>query len=547
MNKDQFFDKHKFLNIQRAELERKYRILREQEEMQRLQSIAMAKNTGGAGQSGVVNGLPSNAIEFVIDAIYGQGFGVSDLFVSDTTTVTISWGDGEEATEQDGSSLSFSHTYIQRDQPYVCRLTFDDISLVTEIYVSNNSANVIEARGLQNLVNLTHLEIDNNSLTTLDVSGMTNLVDLDASDCNVPGGGPPSLTSVNLTGCTALEILFLDDSDFSGGIPDLSGLNNLVRLDLDGSSIEGSVDISGLPNLEQFDFNSNPDLTEIIISSSQPLGANGNELYAYDCALTQTAVDNILVALSESAIENGYVDLSGGTNSPPSAGTGDSALDVLQGKGWSWDVNARPPGYVGIAASTDFDIEGDFTIEMFVNMNNVNGFPRPYSFGVYPAANAISLESGQLYFWANNASLMSGSFSPTLGQWYHICVMASGSTAYMFVDGVQIASAAYSGSISSQSLPLTIGYGNEANSGFNGKMSNFRWTESAVYSTSGFSVPTSPLTDLAATVLLTFQGTDLTALLLDNSGNGHNATNSGATFSAEDPFSSAQGSLQMGS
>ena len=84
MNKDQFFDKHKFLNIQRAELERKYRILREQEEMQRLQSIAMAKNTGGAGQNGVVNSIPSNSIEFVIDALYGQSFGMSELAVSDT-------------------------------------------------------------------------------------------------------------------------------------------------------------------------------------------------------------------------------------------------------------------------------------------------------------------------------------------------------------------------------------------------------------------------------------------------------------------------------
>ena len=204
------------------------------------------------------------------------------------------------------------------------------------------------------------------------------------------------------------------------------------------------------------------------------------------------------------------------------------------------------PGNVEIAASSDFDIVGDFTIEMFVNVSNFDGFPRPYSFGAYPAPNAISIEGGQLYFWANNAALSSCSFTPTIGQWYHICVMGSGSTVYMFVDGFMVANSPYSGTISSQSLPLTIGDGNEANSSFNGLMSNFRWTDSALYSTSGFTVPTSTLPNVANTKLLIFQGTNLPMQLADNSGNGHNATNSGATYSASNPFAGTEGSLQMG-
>jgi hypothetical protein len=52
---------------------------------------------------------------------------------------------------------------------------------------------------------------------------------------------------------------------------------------------------------------------------------------------------------------------------------------------------------------------------------------------------------------------------------------------------------------------------------------------------------------LPETVLLIFQGTTLGALLTDNSGNGHNATGSGTfTYSSDDPFNSAQGSLQVG-
>ena len=207
---------------------------------------------------------------------------------------------------------------------------------------------------------------------------------------------------------------------------------------------------------------------------------------------------------------------------------------------------APGPGNVDIPASTQFDITGDFTIEMFVNLSNLDGFPRPYSFGAYPAPNAISLEGGQLYFWANNAALCSCPFSPNVSQWYHICVMGYGPNVYLFIDGVQISACSYGGSISSQGLPLTIGYGNEPASHFNGLMSNFRWSTIAMYPTTGFSVPTAPLGSDAGTVLLIFQGNTLPLELTDNSGNGHDAANTGATYSAINPFVGYNGSLQMG-
>lgn len=402
------------------------------------------------------------------------------------------------------------------------------------------AAPITSITGLQNLANLQNLYVDWNSLTTLNVSGLSNLVELDASDSEIPGGTDPSLTSVTLTGCTSLEQLRLDDNDFSAGIPNLTGLTSLIFLDLDQCGITGSVDLSMLPALEGFDLSGNTGLTSVNIFEQQL-----NDVNIYNCALTEASVNDILMWLDGSGVINGYVDLSGGTNAIPT-GNGITAKNNLVNKGWTVNVNQAPPGNVGIAASTDFDIVGDFTIEMFVNMSNLSGFPRPYSFGAYPAPNAMSLEGGQLYFWANNSALCSCPFSPNVGQWYHICVIGSGPNVYLFIDGVQIAVCSYGGSISSQGLPLTIGYGNEANSYFNGLMTNFRWTSEAVYNTSGFTVPTSPLTDLANTKLLIFQGTNLSAQLTDNSGNGHDATNSGATYSALNPFSGVEGSLQMG-
>jgi hypothetical protein len=401
-------------------------------------------------------------------------------------------------------------------------------------------AKITSITGIQNCTNLQDFRADYNALTSIDLSGLSSLTYVDVSDQDAVDNDN-SLTSINLSGCTSLEELYLDDNDFSAGLPDLSNCTSLTDLDIDESSIVGSVDLSFLPSLEYIDLQDNPDLTEVIISSTQPL----NDLNFNDCGLTQTAIDNILITLASGSVESGYVDLVGEDNSYPSS-AGLDAIDILDGRSWEWHVNEAPPAYVGIAASTDFDIEGDFTIEMFVNMDNTDDFPRPYSFGTYPAANAISLESGDLYFWANNASLMAGTFIPTTGSWNHIAVMGSGSNAYLFADGVQIATAAYTGSISSQNLPLTIGYGNEPQSGFNGKMSNFRWTNAALYPTASFTVPTAPLTASEDTVLLTFQGTTLNAQLLDNSGNEHNATANGATYSALNPFTGVSGSLQMG-
>jgi hypothetical protein len=202
-------------------------------------------------------------------------------------------------------------------------------------------ATVTSFTGLQNLTNIQEFKADYNGLTSIDLSGMSTLTEVDLSDNDLPDSSTNSLSSVNLSGCTSLEYLYLDDNDFSEGFPDLSDCTSLVVIDFDQCGIVGSVDISNLPALEQFDFNGNLGLTELIISSTQPLGDNGRELLVNDCALTQTAVDNILVALASGSISNGFVDLDndddGGTNAAPGV-AGRESLLILSDRGWSFDI-----------------------------------------------------------------------------------------------------------------------------------------------------------------------------------------------------------------
>ena len=202
-------------------------------------------------------------------------------------------------------------------------------------------ATITSFTGLQNLTNIQEFKADFNSLTSIDLSGMSTLTEIDLSDNDLPDSSTNSLSSVNLSGCTSLEFLYLDDNDFSAGLPDLSDCTDLNIIDFDQCGIVGSVDISNLPLLEQFDFGGNTELTELIISKNQPLGDNGSELLANDCALTQTAVDNILVALASGSVSNGFVDLDNdngaGTNATPGE-AGRESLLILSDRGWSFDI-----------------------------------------------------------------------------------------------------------------------------------------------------------------------------------------------------------------
>lgn len=195
-------------------------------------------------------------------------------------------------------------------------------------------AQIVSITGLQNLVNLQIIQIDWNGLQSVNLSNLPNLTEVDISDCDFPGTNTNSLTSVNLSGSTAIQTLRLDDSNFSGGIPNISALTALQTLDLDECNISGILDLSGLTSLISIDLAGNLALTSVVIADTQPI----DSLSAAACNLTQTAVDDILVVLSNNGVSNGFVNLSGGTNAAPSA-TGLAAKAVLEGNGWTVTVN----------------------------------------------------------------------------------------------------------------------------------------------------------------------------------------------------------------
>lgn len=339
MRKDQFIEKHQHLKIAQAELDRKWRVMQEHEELQKMWEAAQLLNTttststaGGGG-----NGDPNN-LQFVVNTFDSLYFQFDFISTGEPINFTIDWGDGTIHVDSGGGGFyTESHTYAEVGD-YIVKVTFDDPLKILQLdFPGDGDAPIKSITGLQKLSNLQEFRADYNALETIDFSGLTNLTYVDISDCDLVGTNTPSLTEVILTGCTALEYLYLDDSDFSAGIPDLTGLNNLAFIDLDDSNIT-SIDLSMLPSLRGFDLSNNLGITNVIISNTQPLG-DGEDVDVDDGALTQSAVDAILVALSTNGVSNGYVDLTAGTNAGPSL-TGLAAKTLLEENGWEVLVNA---------------------------------------------------------------------------------------------------------------------------------------------------------------------------------------------------------------
>ena len=191
---------------------------------------------------------------------------------------------------------------------------------------------IVSITGLQNLPNLQNFNADWNALETLNLSGLTNLTNVDVSDsAELTSTG---LKSIDVTGCTSLQTLYVDDNDFSAGFPDLSDCASLEWIDFDQCGLTGSINLSNLPALQGFDLSGNTDLTSVIISSSQPMGTRSINLSGCS-SLTQTALDDILQQLSSGSISGGSISFQ--SSALPSLNTGLPALrNLVDDKGWSY-------------------------------------------------------------------------------------------------------------------------------------------------------------------------------------------------------------------
>jgi hypothetical protein len=157
------------------------------------------------------------------------------------------------------------------------------------------------------------------ALTTLGNSGFSSSTELITS-IELP-------LVVSTTGGITIQepLTTLDISSYTTGNLTINS-TNLTSLDISLMSTGNSANVIDVIN--------NLSMTSVVISStidSLSLSFNSD-------ALTQTAVDNILINLDTAGYSGGFVDVSGGTNSTPGT-SGLLAKTSLQGKGWTVNNN----------------------------------------------------------------------------------------------------------------------------------------------------------------------------------------------------------------
>lgn len=208
----------------------------------------------------------------------------------------------------------------------------------------------------------------------------------------------------------------------------------------------------------------------------------------------------------------------------------------------SFSPFAQGPGYWGnyfdgsslltVPANNAFVFgTGDFTVELWIYQTaawNINNIINNVSSG--NLSWNIEVSSGNIYFSGWNTTFLNAGPQPSINAWHHIAVCRSGTTLSMFIDGVRTGTTTNSTNFSANNT-LSIG----GFSGYyyaNGYLSNVRLVKgTAVYnpSLSTCAVPTSPLTAISGTSVLTCQNNRF----IDNSSNAFAVSVGGGTPSVQ--------------
>jgi len=183
---------------------------------------------------------------------------------------------------------------------------------------------------------------------------------------------------------------------------------------------------------------------------------------------------------------------------------------------------------------------GDFTIEFWVNFTSTAN--RQDIIWVNVSASDrlgiiynISANNITYYISPTVANAINGPFTPTAGVWYHIALTRASGSSRLFINGTQGGSTyADSRNYNTAAYEVFIGRDSAAASSYlNGYISNARIVKGTAVYTASFTPPTSPLTTITNTSLLTCQS----STFKDNGPNDFTITATGnSTVSNFNPF-----------
>ena len=175
---------------------------------------------------------------------------------------------------------------------------------------------------------------------------------------------------------------------------------------------------------------------------------------------------------------------------------------------------------------------GNFTVEGFINVTNISTSRVVYSqvaSGVNYFLLSISSVSSSLEFYSSGGSITGGiALSPNT--WNHFALVRNGSTITLYINGKVSGTLTSSYDYNNTSYVPTIGqYTHSSSEAFLGYISNFRYVKGTAVYTAPFTPPTTALTAITNTQLLTLQDSSI----VDNSPNALTITNTSVTTSIQ--------------
>ena len=212
--------------------------------------------------------------------------------------------------------------------------------------------------------------------------------------------------------------------------------------------------------------------------------------------------------------------------------------------------------YLSVAYNSAFNVPGDFTVEAWVYQTsraadqtviNRSGV----DFAQFSSFEIIILSNGTARFQQGSGSGTSGTQATItstttvpLSTWTHLAAVKNGSTISLYINGVQAATGSAGTNDANTSSSVFVGARAASSLLFTGYISNARLVKGTAVYTSNFTVPTTPLTAISGTSLLTCQA----SRLIDSSTNAFTITKNGdVSVQSFDPFYSATIASNSGS
>jgi hypothetical protein len=152
--------------------------------------------------------------------------------------------------------------------------------------------------------------------------------------------------------------------------------------------------------------------------------------------------------------------------------------------------------YLQMASVADFAYTADVTIDFWVYFLAFAAPTEMYVWGTSDISNRLNIHTsggGRLDCWVGGTLGNSPNYAISTGQWYHIAITRSGTTAYIFVDGTQQDSWTASGSVAQAGITIGI-YHDLTLFDLNGYIDEWRYVKGTAVWTANFTPPTAAYT-----------------------------------------------------